>query len=351
MVLTGTKDVNEAYRQKKISMALSGMKIALLLPISAIIQNIFNSSVTESVNANLSDKIIISIIASITILAIGDIFAGIFVLIYNTAYGKGLTEYKRVFDFKISRTIILASLFAGPLATGCWMAATPFAGLTTVAIVTSLAPIFTVIVGRIFLKEHVSGRAVIGIAIVVAGAIIAGWEGSGGDGSNFILGIALAFVAPIGFTIEGQINTYAYDMVDPAVGVGMYRCFCSGIMGLILMAVLAAVTGNIESFGTIFSVIFTHPVLILLVALQGLMGAVNYLSANIAFNKTGPSRVLTIDSSRPLWSIPFGFLFAALGIAPYSVTKMGVVGAVIVVLGLVLVICKPSELVNLRGDE
>lgn len=344
-----TKDVQEAYRQKKIHMALSGMKIALLLPASAIIQNIFNSSVTESVNASISSAVLASIIASITILGIGDLFAGVFALIWNLAHGKGLTEYKRVFDFKISRASLLASLFAGPIATGCWMAATPFAGLTTVAIITSLAPIFTAFVGRVFLKEHLSGRAVLGIVIVVAGAIVAGWGGLDMNGSNYFIGILLALMAPIGFTIEGQINTYAFDMVDPTVGVGMYRCFGSGLMGLALMFLLSAATGNLDVFSTLFAVIFSSPVLILLVALQGLMGAVNYMAANVAFNKTGPSRTLAIDSSRPFWSIPFGYLFAALGIASYSVTTLGVVGAVIVVAGLILVICKPSELVNLRG--
>lgn len=348
---TATRDVNEAYRQKKIKMALSGMKIALLLPISAIIQNIFNSSVTESANASISGTVLASVIASITILAIGDLFAGVFALIYNVANGKGLTECKRVFDFKISRTLLLASLFAGPIATGCWMAATPFAGLTIVSIITSLAPIFTAFVSRVFLKEHLSGRAVLGIIIVVAGAVIAGWGGLDMNGSNYIIGIILALMAPIGFTIEGQINTYAYDMVDPTVGVGMYRCFGSGLMGLILMVILCAATGNMDVFTTLFSVIFSSPMLILMVALQGLMGAINYLSANVAFNKTGPSRTLAVDSSRPFWSIPFGYLFAALGIAAYSVTTLGVVGAIVVVIGLILVICKPSELVNLRGGE
>lgn len=345
------RDVNEAYRQKKIQMAASGLKIALLLPVSAIIQNIFNSSVSEAVNASLSAQVIVSIIASITILAIGDIFGGVFTLILNTIQGRGITEYARVWDFKPTRILILGALFAGPLATGCWMAATPFCGLTLVAIITSLAPVFTVFVSRFTVKEHVSPRAVLGIIIVVIGAIVAGWEGMDMSGSNYVIGIVLALMAPIGFTIEGQINTYTFDMVDPMVGVGLYRCFFSGILGLILMAILSAATGNLAAFAEIFHIIFTNPFLILMVALQGLMGIINYLSANVAFNKTGPSRVLTIDSSRPLWSIPFGFLFAAMGIASYSVTRNAVIGAVVVVIGLILVICNPSELVNFRGED
>ena len=98
---------------------------------------------------------------------------------------------------KVSWMMLLAAAFAGPLATGCWMAATPFCGLTTVAIVTSLGPILTAIFGRFFLHEKLNARIYLGIIIVIAGAIVAGYSGASGAGSNFILGIILAFMAPI----------------------------------------------------------------------------------------------------------------------------------------------------------
>lgn len=345
------KDALSAYRQKKIQRAMRGMGIALILPISAIIQNIFNSSVTESVSASITNTALASVIASITIVGIGDLFAGIFAFFFNIAHGKGLKEYKRMLGFPVTRVFLLGALVAGPLATGCWMAATPFCGLTTVAIVTSLAPVLTVFISRFTVKEHISPRATIGVIIVVIGAIAAGWEGFSSGGSNFIIGVILALMAPIGFTLEGQINVFATDMVDPAVSVGTYRTFGAGILSIVIMLVLAVATGNLGAYEVIFSTIFSNPMLILFVALQGLCGCANYMSGMTAFNMTGPSRTLTIDSSRPVWSIPFGFLFAALGIASYSVSTMAVVGSVIVVIGLALVICKPSELVNMRGSD
>ena len=340
---------SEAYTQRKIQMALSGMKIALLMPVTAILQNIFNNSVTTTVSAALSDKVIISIICSITLIGMCDIFAGIFTFLYNTAKGKGIAEYKRTMNLKVSWMMLLSAAFAGPLATGCWMASTPFCGLTTVAVVTSLGPILTAIIGRFFLKENISGRGYAGIAITVVGVIVSGWTGFSEGGSNFILGFILALMAPIGFTLEGQFSTYAGDMIDPTVGCGFFRCFGSGVIGLIAMAILSGTTGNMEIFGQIIYMVVTTPVLLLYVGIMGLLGAINYNCAYTAFNKTGPSRTLTIDSSRPIWSIPFGYLFAALGVAAYSVNTMGVVGAVIVVAGLILIICKPSELANLRN--
>ncbi len=341
----------EAYTQKKINMALYGMKIAVLMPISAILQNIFNTSVTDTVSSSLSDKVIISIICSITLVALGDFFAGIFTFIYNAAKGKGIKEYKRTCGMKVSWLMLLGAAFAGPLATGCWMAATPFCGLTTVAVVTSLGPILTAFISRFVLKEKNSARVYVGIFITVVGVIIAGWEGVSGGGSNFLLGLILAFMAPIGFSLEGQFSTYCGDMIDPTVGCGFYRCFGSCAVGLIAMAILAAGTGNLDGFGQICSMVLTTPMLLLFTILMGLLGAINYNCAYTAFNKTGPSRALAIDSSRPIWSIPFGYLFAVLGISTYSVSMFGVVGAIIAVVGLILIICNPSELANLRGGE
>ena len=338
----------QAYTQKKIRMATSGMKIAILMPITAILQNIFNNSVTSTIIPTLSDKVIVSILCSITLIGLCDLFAGVFTFLYNTSRGKGLTEYKRTISLKVSWMMLASAAFAGPLATGCWMTATPFCGLTTVAVVTSLGPILTAIIGKFFLKENISARVYLGIGITVVGVIVSGWTGFSEGGSNFILGFILALMAPIGFTLEGQFSTYAGDMIDPNVGCGFYRCFGSGVIGLIAMTILSAATGNLAAFTGILRMVFTTPILLLFVVITGLLGAINYNCAYTAFNKAGPSRTLAVDSSRPIWSIPFGYLFAALGVAAYSVNALGVAGAVIVVLGLILIICKPSELVNLR---
>lgn len=346
-----TMTPQEAFNQRKIRMAISGMQVALLLPISAIIQNIFNQSLTDSVTSKMSDKIIISIIISITLLGMADICAGVGTFLFNTAKGKGLKEYRRTIGFKPAWMMLVSAAFGGPIATGMWMAATPFCGLTTVAVITSLGPILTAIFGFFILHEKINSRMFVGIVIVIIGAIVASWEGVSSGGSNYILGVILAFMAPIGFSLEGQFSTLASDLVDPNVGCGIFRCFGSGIMGLIFMAVLAGVTGNMTAYGQIFKIVFSDPRLLLFTVIMGLLGAVNYNSAYLAFNRTGPSRTLCIDSSRPVFSIILGYLFAAIGIQPYSATMMAVVGAFIVVCGLFLVIGNPRDLVNLRNVE
>ena len=351
MANTAAMTPQQAYDARKIKMATSGMKIALLMPFSAIVQNIFNESVTNVVAASVSEKIIVSIICSITLVGLGDFFAGIFAFLYNGTRGIGMKEVKRTMNLKVSWMMLLAALVAGPMATGCWMAATPFCGLTMVAVITSLGPILTSFFSRFVLHEKLSPRVYAGIFIVVIGAIAAGWTGVSGGGTNYILGICLALLAPIGFSLESQLSTYAGDMIDPNVGCSIFRCFGSCFWCLLTMLLLSAFTGNIGAFGLIIATSFSTPKLFIFVILMGLCGAINYNAAYLAFNRTGPSRALAIDSSRPLWSIPCGYIFTLIGVSQYSVSGMEIIGAIIVVIGLILIISKPGDLVNLRNVD
>lgn len=348
--MANARTPQEAYEQKKIHRAVTGLKIAILMPITAIVMNLFNTAVTEAIAPTLPDKMLISAIISITLVGIGDFVGGIIALFYYLAKGKTLAEFKRTGGLKISWMMLLAALVAGPLATGCWMAATPFCGLTMVAIITSLNPILSAFISRFTVHEKLNKRIYLGIVVVVVGVVIAGWEGFSGGG-NYIIGIILALMAPIGFTLESQFSTYAGDLIDPNVGCVMYRGIGGGILGMLTMVILAGATGNMEAYITIFKMVLSNPTLLLFTIALGVLQVINENAAYSAFNMAGPSRTFAIDSTRPVWSIPFGYLFAALGITSYAVSGMAIVGAIVVVVGLVLTIANPKDLANLRDVE
>ena len=216
-------------------------------------------------------------------------------------------------SLKVSWMMLISAIFAGPIATGCGMAATPFCGLTTVSVLVSLAPILTAFIGKFVLHEHLSGRVYIGIIITAAGVIMNSWSGFSESGSNFLLGVVLALMAPIGFTVENQLSTYAGDMIDPNVGCATFRCSGSFVIGTLTMILFSAVTGNLDAFFSIVGLMFTDPKCLVLFIIMGLLGAINYNAAYLAFNLTGPSRVMTIDASKAVLSIPVGFLCANSG--------------------------------------
>ena len=341
----------EAYKKRKIGIAKAGLFIAWISSLTAVSQGIFNSASTGIVSDTITSTVsptVLTILIAITLLAVNDIIAGIFLLIYNLSTGRSFKEYKRMCNVKVSWMMLLSALAAGPFATGCWMSSVSFCGITYTTAVISLAPILTAIVGRFVFKENTNARVYFGIVIAVAGVIVAGWAKPEGMTNLFYVGNALAAIAPIGFTVEGMLSTYAGDLVDPLIGCGFYRCFGSGVLGFILISIVAAIFGDISVVGRIIALVFTTPKLFILVVIMGLFAGISYATTYVGFNKSGPTKTLAVVNTMPVWSIPLGYLFAAIGIYDYEVTTMGIVGALIVVVGIILVIAKPSELFNLR---
>lgn len=348
MVAATTSPI-ELHRKRKVHTATIGLLLAWVSGLTAVTQGIYNSVITSAAMQAQPNIAIVSIICSIMILALNDILAGIFTIGYNVAHGKGFKEHKRMCKLRISWMMLLAAVFAGPFATGCWMSSVSFCGITYTTIIMSLTPICTAIVGRIVFKESTTARIYLGIIIAIAGSIVAGWAGAPEGITNFYLGIALAACAPIGFTVEGMASTYAADIIDPLVGCGFFRGLLSGVAGLMIVGILAAATGYLQIVASVVILIATTPYLLICLLLMGVLAAISYGTTYVAFNKAGPTRTLAVVNSMPVWSIPLGFLFAALGVADYTVTPLGIIGAVVVVVGLILVVCKPSELFNLRN--
>lgn len=350
-------DAEQVYVKKKVGIAKVGMVIAWVSSITAIMFGIFNSAASSLIEADMGfdlSKPLTQAIVCITILGVGEIFAGIMTLIYNATRGKGLKEFRRMTGFKVSWMMLLSALAAGPLATGLQVTAYSMAGITYVTAILGLSPVVTAILGRMVFKENLNKRVILGIVLVVAGALVTTFIGTPDTaGSNFTAGIILACICPIGFALEGIFSTYAGDLIDPIEGCGFYRTICSGIMGLAAMLIIAGCTGNIEIWAMTVKAIFTNPLTLIFVILFAGFVALSYNTTYVGFNKCGPSRCLAIVNTMPVWSIPIGLLFAAIMPKYYSydVTGAAVIGAIVVVIGVVMVVMKPSELFKLRDVE
>ena len=350
-------NAEQAYVNRKVGIAKVGMIIAWVSSITAIMFGIFNTAastlIQEDIQVDLSNPLIQAIVC-ITILGVGEIFAGVMTQIYNGIRGRGFKELKRMMSFKVSWMMLLAALAAGPLATGLQVSAYSMAGITYVTAILGLSPVLTAILGKIIFKENLGKRVVIGILFVVAGALVTTFLGKPDTaGSNFMLGILLACICPIGFALEGMFATYAGDLIDQVEGCGFYRTICSGIMGLTAMAIISGCTGNMGVWLSTIAAIFSNPLTLLFVVLFALFVALSYNTTYSGFNKCGPSRCLAIVNTMPIWSIPIGLIFGALmpNFYQYDITTEAVIGALVVGVGVVLVCMKPSELFNLRDVE
>lgn len=350
------QSAEEVYTNKKIGIAKFGMFIAWISSLTAIMMGIFNSSASTIISGEMTDakSVLATSIIAITILGFNDIIGGIFCMIWNLINGKGFKEFKRMINFKVSWMMLLSAIAAGPLATGLQMSSYNLCGITYTTAVLGFSPVLTAILSRFVFKENLSIRAWIGIILVFGGVLVSCFLGKPeAAGSNFTIGIILACLCPIGFALEGMFSTYAGDLIDPLEGCAFYRSICSGIMGLVAMVILSAATGMMSVFTGTVSCIFTNPMTLLFTILMGFNAFLSYSTTYVGFNKCGPARCLAIVNTMPVWSIPLGLIFAKLlkGYYEYSVTMPAIAGAVVVVVGVILIVAKPSELFNLRDVE
>ena len=275
---------------------------------------------------------------------------GIMVLIFNKGYnGIPFREYPRLWKIKTSRTVLISALVAGPVATACTVSGVYYCGSTYANIILTLTVVFCAIGGQLFLKEKAGARMYLGIIISMAGCIVAGWSKPEAIESGiFYLGIILCLFAAIGFATEAVISTHAMDMCDPLELCGMYRMIGGAIIEFAIAFIIALATGNVELFVNVLEFIFQSPIVLLFLLLTGFFQSWQYGMAYTSWHYCGAVRSNIIIYTSPIWSIPMGLLFAKMGIMDYNVTWLAVVGAFVVVIGIIVVNCKPSELFNLR---
>ncbi len=344
----------EAYTQKKYTYAKIGILVALLAGASSAWQAVIMSK-AQGMPPFADAAYTLGILFVVSLVAGGlcDVFASLWLLIVNVASGRGLREYGRLFRTKIGAVIIIGAVCGGPIATGCYMIAINLAGPTYAAAIASINPILGTFLGVIFLKEKLNKRIWLGVAIAVTGALVVGYAPPSAEAyPHFTIGIIFAVVTAVFWALEGVLVTYANDMADPRVSVGIYRTFISGLVYLLVLVPLVSAFFKVGTIGwTIFSQAFALGTPVFWIAIAAIGAATTYTTFYTAMNMTGVGRAMALNTTMSLWSIVFGVTLKALGIIEYSVTAQAILGVIVIVVGTTLVVANPKELLQLRDER
>ena len=336
------------YNARKLRLAKLGLLIAWFSSLSFVgFQNV-NVAATTDLYSNFDEKLMTIYLVTLISVGICEFSGGIMMIIYNSFTGVPLKEYKRVWNFKSSRFVLISAFSAGPIGNACVIAGIGLCGSTYGNIIVALTPIVIAIAGRIFLKENTNARVYLGIALAVAGAIIASYTAPEGV-QNFYLGIAVTLIAPVAWTVEAMLSTRIMDVSDPLEVCGLYRMVGGGLLGMGFAVILMVIMGKMAMFVETLRLIVSDNYILFLFFLTALFMAIEYGTNYVAYNYCGAVRGAAVLFSTPIWSIPLGYMFAAVGILPYVLNIQGVIGAVVVVAGVVLVLAKPSELFSFRN--
>jgi len=258
--------------------------------------------------------------------AINDLFAAIWLLIYNTMTGR-IREIGRSLRTFPGFIVILGALLGGPIANGAYLMGLSMAGAYAIPI-SALFTLFGAIFARIILKQKITRRVGVGMAICIIGAIIINYVKPEGAGSNFTLGMIFAFIAAIGWALEGVLAAFGSAVIDPDIAVNIRE----GVSGIVNAFVILPIIGALGLFSK--TLMTGAPVMWL--AIAGLCAAVSFLCWYKANSTIGCAIGMSLNITYVFWGVLFSILFLGSAVTPTIVA-----GSIVILIGAVLVSVNP----------
>lgn len=274
----------------------------------------------------------------------------VFLLLWNGVLGK-LPDYVRtIARFRhISKWYALASLCGGPLAIfGSYMAM-GFVGPVFAAVTSLFYPVVGAIVARLWLNERISGRAAVGMAIIIMGGMVIYGPGLfgelGGAGAHTWLGYLGGLMSAIGWGLEGAVAARAMDVSDPDAGIQCRFTFEIMFWGLLILPAIVLLTDL--PVGSLVTETVGSSRAMLWIILASACHAYCYTAFYKSFGLIGVSRGEAIGN---LYAI-----FALLFIAMFTLQLPQwyfIIGLILTVLGSFVMFSEPAESVaQLRENQ
>jgi Predicted membrane protein len=257
--------------------------------------------------------------------ALNDSLAAIWLLIYNIMMGR-IREIGRSLRTFPGMIVIVGALVGGPIASGAYLMGLAMAGAYAIPI-SALYSLFGAIFARIILKQKITLRVGIGMLICIIGAIVINWVTPEG-GSNFTLGIICAFVAAVGWALEGVLAAFGSAMIDSDIAINIRQ----GVSGLVDICIILPIIGALGLFRT--TLFAGYPIIWL--AISGLCAAVSFLCWYKSNSTIGCAVGMSLNITYVFWGVLFSILFLGSKITPTIIT-----GSVIILIGAILVSVNP----------
>lgn len=237
-------------------------------------------------------------------------------------------QLKPVFELlktKKGNATALAALVGAPIGMSAYLLGIKYSTAPYASSISVIYPGIGAILSYFILKEKLSLRAIIGIAISLLGSFMLGFNPSGNVPDTFFMGIAFASVAVLGWALEGVIIGFAMkhikgeDDVQPTPQ--QFLCLRYLISMLSYGLVVLPLIGG---YGVAVDVVTSGTVL----AYAGIaiLGATTYLCWYKAVDLIGAAMGTALNSTAALWSIVFSAILFGDKITP----SLGFWGFVIV---------------------
>lgn len=138
--------------------------------------------------------------------------------------------------------MIGVALAGGPIAATAYNIGLMMAGGIAAAI-SALCAAVGAIIGHFFLKQKLNLRKLCGILICFGAAVVIGGTTFDGLDMSAFIGCCIAFIAAVGWGIEGSIGGYATSMIDDDISITIRQC-TSGLTNLIIVVPILCVMAS-----------------------------------------------------------------------------------------------------------
>lgn len=245
-----------------------------------------------------------------------------------------------LFKTKKGKAAAIAALVGSPIGMSAYLLGIKYATAPYASSISVIYPGVGALLSYLFLKEKLSLNSVIGIIISLTGSFMLGFNPTGNMPGTFFKGIMFAFVAVLGWALEGVIIGFAMKHIKYEVSVEStpQQLLCLRyLVSMVAYAVivLPAIKGyplasNIVSSGLVFKY-----------AIIAILGAFTYLSWYKAVDLIGSAMGTALNSTSALWTIIFSALLFGNKITP-TLAFWGIV----IVIGVFIFAINPKTLKN-----
>ena len=183
--------------------------------------------------------------------ALTDTFGAIWALLQAGRSGK-LVDLWPSMRTKPGALLMAAAILGGPFASTAYVVGLQQAGSIVVPI-SALCPAIGAILARIFFKQTLTPRMMLGIMICFSASALIGISSMGGNETypNMMLGLFFGFLAALGWGLEGCVGGYACAMIDTEIGITI-REVTNGLSNLFIMVPVLAIIGGADGLSMIF---------------------------------------------------------------------------------------------------
>lgn len=253
-------------------------------------------------------------------------------------------DFTRTIRTKPGAMMVTAALIGGPLASTAYVVGLQLAGSIVVPIA-ALCPAIGAILGRVWFKQELNSRMILGIVICFGASAMIGSTGLDINAAdNLMLGLFFGFLAALCWGIEGCVCGYGTSMIDPEIGITI-RQVTSGLSNLIILVPLFSMIAGVDAFGMV-SQSFTDSSAMPWFILAGLSAYLTFMYWYKGNAMCGAALGMACNGTFSFWG-PFCcwmVLGVAMGIDGWSMPPIAWIAAVIMTVGIFIISMNPLDL-------